>query len=139
MRALILTATLLALAGCAGPNTDIRNIQFSGDTAPLPTDYQARAAKAVADLPIAPGATLTFSEPRTVVGQTAFSPKRWYVCARGIAAPGAKPQGVKPITQFLDEWFAPAQSEGRYDVVVVFTAAGLTSLHKSFDAQLCDV
>lgn len=138
MRSIILAAMLLGLAGCSGPNTDIRNIQFSGDTAPLPADYHARATQAVAGLPKVGDGAVTFSAPRTVVGQTAFAPKRWYVCAQGIAAPGPKPRGVKPISQFIDDWVAPPKSSERYDVIVIFNAAGLTSLHKSFNAPLCD-
>lgn len=139
MRIVILAAALLALAGCAGPNTDIRNLQFSGASAPLPADYRVRAAQAVADLPIEAGGVVTFSEPKTIVGQTAFSPKRWFVCARGIAPAGPKPGGIKPLAQTIESWVAPPQSSGRYDVMVIFTAAGLTSLYKSFDAPLCDI
>lgn len=139
MRFGLLATAAVLLAGCAGPNTDIRNVQFSGAENSLPVDYLGRAARAVDGLPTAPGVEVTFLPPRTVVGVTAFSPKRWYVCAEGLASPGPKPSGTKPISHFTDEWLFGARPQGRYDVIVFFNESGLTSLLKGYDAQLCDV
>lgn len=138
MRFALILAAGLILAGCTGPNTDIRNIQLSGAENDLPVDYRDRAARAVAGLPLADGAKISFSEPRTIVGATAFAPKRWYVCARGIQSPGPKPVGKKPLLQIADEMLLGATPRGRYDVVVIFDQAGLTSLWKGYDAGLCE-
>lgn len=138
MRFGLLAVAAVLLAGCAGPNTNIRNIQFSGAENPLPSDYLERAAKAVAGLPIGPNARLTFSEPRTLVGKTAFSPRRWYVCAGGILSPGPKPVSAKPLFELADEALFGAHPQGRYDVAVIFDQAGLTSLWKGHDAELCE-
>ena len=128
----------LLLASCTGPNTNISTLQLSGSTQQLPANYQELAIKAVEGLPVLPGQAATLSEPRTIVGTTAFSPKRWYVCAYGLAGPAPKPTTPKPVLTMVDELFAPPQSDGRYDVIVVFSALGHTSLIKSYDAVLCN-
>lgn len=76
------------LFGCNGANTSLSTIQMSGATERLPPEYAQIATKAIAALPIDPDLTLSISEPRTVVGTTPLSPRRWYVCASGIASPG---------------------------------------------------
>lgn len=138
MRFGVLLVAAVLLAGCAESNTNIRNIQFSGAENTLPPDYLDRAAKAVAGLTIAPNARRTFSEPRTLVGKTAFAPKRWYVCAVGLLSPGPKPVSAKPLFEFIDEALFGAHPQGRYDVAVIFDQAALTSLWKGYDAQICD-
>lgn len=138
MRLRLIGVISVMLAGCTGPNTDIRSIQFTGTENALPVDYLDLAVRAVDGLPIVSGSKVTFSRPRTVVGVTAFSPKRWYVCAEGIASPGPKPSGIKPVSHFTDEWLFGARPQGRYDVIVFFNEVGMTSLLKRYDAQLCD-
>ena len=139
MRKLLgLIALSVLLAGCSGPNTNISTIQFSGSTEALPANFAELATKAVEALPVSPGQAVTLSEPRTIVGTTAFSPRRWYVCASGLAAPAPKPATPKPVLTYLDDLIFPPQSNGRYDVIVVFNALGHTSLIKSYDAVLCN-
>lgn len=138
MRYLVgILAVATILSGCNGPNTSLSTIQMSGATEPLPPNYVQIASKAVNELPIEAGSTLSFSKPRTIVGATMFSPRRWYVCASGIGSPGSKPVATKPVISYVDDWIAPPLSEGRYDVIVVFSSGGRTSLIKSFDAVLC--
>lgn len=139
MRHLLLAAAAaLSIAGCTAPNTNLTTMQLSGATTPLPPNYQDIAAKAVADLPVAEGAALAFSEPRNMLGETVFSPKRWYLCVAGVQPPSPKPAPkTVPVFTRVTEWVAPPQTHGRYDVIVIFNDKGHSSLRRTFDSELC--
>jgi len=70
----------LALAGCTGANTSFNTIQVSGAEEAFPADYQLRARRYLAEQDLA---GVQISYPRTVVGETAFSPA--LVCVPGWA------------------------------------------------------
>ncbi len=113
---------IMMLAGCDTVNTGMGNIQMSGDTLPLPKDYRATVAHAVAGAPVQAGRQLSISQPQTLAGKTAIDPKRWYVCVDGLQAPAPA---------------AGASTSGRYDTIVILQQTGLPDVLHAYGAELC--
>ena len=124
------------LAGCSGHNLSPHTLQFSGDTLPVPANYEREAARIVRDRGAEP-ATVRVSEPQTTLGVTAFSPKRWYVCVKGIPAPQGKPQGPLPIDETVGGWLTPGSDDASYDVLLIFSGAPTPSVREGYDSPLC--
>jgi hypothetical protein len=136
--AIATTAMILsAISGCTGDNLSINTLQLSGEVAPFPSDYRTVSIGAVAGRPLADGKTLQVSHPQTIVGNTAFDPKRWYVCIRGIKAPSALPVKSKPLWQSVEDAVAPPTTNGIYEVIIILDSDASTSILEAFDAGLC--
>jgi hypothetical protein len=122
-------------SGCASINTAIHNLQFSGDAETFPADYNERAANYVAELPV--GGSLSVSYPEMTLGETATSPKRWYVCVRGLAPQLPVETGLKPVLEAVEGVLDPGQGGPRYEVILIMRDGGVTSPIKAFDSPLC--
>ncbi|UXN73116.1 hypothetical protein N8D56_19225 [Devosia sp. A8/3-2] len=135
---LLAAAAAVSITGCTAPNTNLSTMQLSGATWALLPNYRDIAAKAVAHLPVAEGAALVFSELRNMLGETIFSPKRWYACVAGVKPPAPKPTPkTVPVVTRVTDWIAPPETHGRYDVIVILNDKGHTSLRRTFDSELC--
>ncbi|MET0905444.1 MAG: hypothetical protein ABWY10_05150 [Tardiphaga sp.] len=131
-------ALCTGLAGCTGPNTGISTLQFNGDTVAFPEDYQADAAKILANTPGASNnSSLTISTPQPTLGVTALSPKRWYACVRGITPPGPRPTTWRPLVDVARTYLDPASNVGSYDAVVFYRGSGRPTVRFAWDAPLC--
>ena len=124
----------LALAGCAGANTSLSTVQVSGAEEAFPADYQGRALHYLAGQDIA---GVQISYPRTVVGETAFSPKRWYVCLDGLAPPVPPSTRIKPVLDLAMDLARRDQTPAAYHVILILRASGSTTAITGFDAPLC--
>ena len=124
------------LAGCSGHNVSPHTLQFSGEAIPFPANYEAEAARIVRDRGVDPEA-VRISEPQPTLGVTAFSPKRWYVCVRGIPNPQAKSSGLVPIDEMVDAWLAQTSGDGSYDILLFFSGSQTPSVREGFDSPLC--
>ena len=122
------------MAGCTGANTGINTIQVSGAEEAFPADYQARARRYLAGQS-ATGAGVQVSYPRTVVGETAFSPRRWYVCLTGMVPPAPAPQRIKPVLEGLVD--SARGASGVYHVVLILRPGGTATAVTGFDSPLC--
>ena len=133
----VISVLLLAglVFGCASTNTALHNLQFSGDAETFPADYNARAAKHVAELPV--GGSLLVSYPETTLGETATSPKRWYVCVRGLAPQLAVETGLKPVLETVEGMVSPRQGGPIYELILIMRDSGVTSAIEAFDSPLC--
>jgi len=124
----------LALAGCTGANTSFNTIQVSGAEEAFPADYQLRARRYLAEQDLA---GVQISYPRTVVGETAFSPRRWYVCLDGLAPPAPPTRRAKPLLEAALNLARPDVAADDYQVILILRASGSTAAIKGFDAPLC--
>ncbi|GLQ53740.1 hypothetical protein [Devosia nitrariae] len=126
----LLAAMAMALAGCT-TNTNIQNLQFSGETDPYLANYREVVWKAVEPLP-REGDVLLVSEPMTAAGMSAFGPRRWYVCVRGLRPGRAdRPTLYDSIEGMLGE--RPQQAEA-----VLFLTRGATPVPQhTHDSPLC--
>jgi hypothetical protein len=136
MRAIILALAMFALAGCAGQNTSIATLQFSGSSEKFPDNYQVEAARVVATRVVADGEQVRISRPQPILGTTAFSPKRWYVCILGLAGP-ARPNRIPPIYDAVMNAADPASNAGVYNLVLVFNEGRRPSVKTGYDSPLC--
>lgn len=134
LRLLLTLACAAALACCSGANTGVSNLQFSGAAEPFPADYQARVLRYLGEQS---GAGVSVSYPQTTVGETALSPKRWYVCVRGTTPPGPPPTRLKPVLEAAHDLLRSRADPRSYDVVLVLRPSGTVSAIKGFDAPLC--
>ncbi|MBS3847105.1 hypothetical protein KD146_00205 [Devosia sp. BSSL-BM10] len=132
---LSLTLSLcLTIAACSGANTGLHNIQFSGAAEAFPADYQVRARRY---LGAEAGLTVAVSYPRLTLGETALSPKRWYVCLRGLEPTGSAPDGFRPVLEIAENMMSAQSRPGTYDVVLVLRASGTSTAIKGYDSPLC--
>lgn len=136
---MIRVTSILLLAGlasgCASTNSAMHNLQFYGDAETFPADYNQRAAKYVAGLPV--GGRLTISYPEMTLGETAASPKRWYVCVRGLAPQLPVETGLKPVLETVEGMLDPKQGGPIYEMILIMRDSGVTSAIKTFDSPLC--
>ncbi|WP_332717311.1 hypothetical protein [Pelagibacterium mangrovi] len=134
----LLLATLAAtcLAAC-GPTSNVNHsvgsLQFNGETEPYPEDYAEVAAQMVRGRDAV--APLTVSEPQTMRGEGPFSPKRWFVCVRGVKPVGNPTRA--PLQRQFEDWVAPPASTGNYDVILVFRDKLRPAVVEGHDARLC--
>lgn len=135
MKKILLTMLCaLALAGCTGANTSLNTLQVSGVEEAFPADYQARARRHLGEQAMA---GVQISYPRTVVGETAFSARRWYVCLAGLAPPGAPPSSAKPVLEAAIDLVRPEADLGVYHTILILRPSGSTTAITGFDAPLC--
>jgi hypothetical protein len=134
LRVLLTLVLVGAIAGCSGANTALHNVQFSGAAEPFPTDYAARALRY---LGAQPTAGVSVSYPQTTVGETALSPKRWYICLTGLMPPGPPSSTAKPLLDAAFDLARRDSSQGIYEVILVLRASGTVSALKGFDSPLC--
>lgn len=131
----LLLAMVLGLTGCSGgSNSSISTLQFTGAEEPFPADYAARAARYLGE-ERTPGVLVSY--PRSVVGETAVSPRRWYVCLSGVQPPGPPPSRAKPVLEAAFDLFRPGAARGVYNVIVFLRASGTASALRGFDSPLC--
>lgn len=131
---LVILACALALYGCAGANTSLNTIQVSGGEEAFPADYQARA---LAYLGEQGPAGVQVSYPQTVVGETAFSARRWYVCLTGVTPPRPPVPRLRPLVDMAMNPGQPYRTAERYHVILILRPGGSTTAIKGFDAPLC--
>jgi hypothetical protein len=133
---LVACNTVAVLLGCSNHNVSPHTLQFSGDTVAYPEKYQAEAARIVRDRKADPGFA-RISEPQLTLGETAFSPKRWYVCVRGISAPKPKSNRPPPAAEIVERWITSRQPARIYDVLMIFSGRERPSVREGFDSPLC--
>ncbi|WP_224703616.1 hypothetical protein [Devosia aquimaris] len=133
-RLLIVSMLVACLAGCSGTMPGPQSIQVSGAEEAYPADYKARALRALGDA-ASPG--MSISAPQLTIGESAFGPKRWYVCVRGVATTAKPPTKLKPVLDLAGDVMRPAASTGLYEVIVVLRGNGSASQIKTFDSPLC--
>ena len=139
-RMIAMACAIAMLGACAGPNTGISTLQFSGETVPFPDDYQAAAIRVLRSNPgFANNPNLSISTPLPTLGVTATSPRRWYACIRGITPPGPPPTRLKPLLEMAGNALDPASVAGSYDAVLFFRGSGLPTVRLAYDAPLCRV
>ena len=127
---LMILASALALWGCSGVNTSINTLQFSAAAEPFPVDYQSRALRYLSDRgPVG----VQVSYPQTLLGETVFSPQRWYVCLIGLPPPAASGVGARAAARDMK----PVTYSGIYHEVLVLRANGTASAIRGFDSPLC--
>ena len=133
-----IAAMCMGLGACTGPNTSLSTLQFTDDTVAFPDTYRDDAARVLANMPgAANNPNLTISAPQTTLGVTAVSPRRWYVCVRGITPPGPPPTRLKPLLELASNALDPASTTGSYDAVLFFRGSGRPTVKLAFDAPLC--
>ncbi len=115
-------------------NHSIGSLQFNSETEALPENYAEIAARHVALRPTA--SPLLISEPNTMIGKNVYSPRRWYVCVRGIA-PKGNPSTIIPLTTRIENWLSPPASTDHYDIIVVFQEKLNSFVTEGFDSRLC--
>lgn len=133
-RLILQISTVLALAtlaGCSGGN-----LQFSGEVQPLPANYRTAALAAIEGRPRA-GGELLISRPQTVVGQNVFSPRRWYVCVRGLKPPRAPVVGPDLLWPAVTRALGAPPPADIYDAIVFLPAGREPWVIDAFDAELC--
>ena len=134
MRLVAAALASIFLVACSGQNTSLNRLQFSGASEPFPEHYQVEAARFVQ----ARGAeisTIQVSAPAETLGASAFGPKRWYSCIRGLPAP--PPAKTMPtVEQFVSGWLG--EQPLHYDVIMIFSAGKpRPSVHDGLDSPLC--
>jgi hypothetical protein len=127
-------ATFLILVGCSSGIVSPHTLQFSGATLAYPENYQVEAARIVRDRRADPEFA-RLSEPQPTIGETAFSPKRWYVCIRGIPASTPKSTALPPLTEMVENLYSP--ETGVYDVLLIFSGRERPSVREGYDSPLC--
>jgi len=124
------------IAACSNQNTSWSTIQLSGDTMPYPENYQAEAARIVAQRGGDP-ASASVSQPQSTLGATAFAPQRWYVCVRGLSQAPRPARLPKPM-ELVDQLFDSRASAGIHNVILVFGAPGRRpTVREGYDSPLC--
>jgi hypothetical protein len=126
--------TAALLVGCSNHNVSPHTVQLSGETLAFPDNYEVEAARLVRDR----GADPEFarvSEPQPTLGETVFSPKRWYVCVKGVPAPTPKSAALPPVTELVEQVFSP--EAGVYDVLLIFSGRQRPSVREGYDSPLC--
>lgn len=125
---------LLALAGCTGQNTGPNTLQFNSETIPFPDDYMAAAAEVVSMSRVAEGATVLVSRPQPTIGVSPTSPRRWYVCIRGLEPRRAPPDTLPPL---VDALFQDRSREEQFDTVLIFAGPRSPSVEQGYNSVLC--
>lgn len=131
-----LTVVLVAgiVAGCSGQNMSFNRLQFSAETVPFPDHYQAEAARVVAkrggDLP-----NTQVSYPREVLGASAFGPRRWYSCIRGLPGPTPVAGRLLNVEDTIGIW--TGHHTRVFDIVLFYSSEGRASVQSGFDSPLC--
>ena len=125
---------ILALAGCAGANTSLNTLQVSGAEEAFPADYQLRAQRYLTGQE---SAGVMVSYPRTVVGETAFSARRWYVCLTGLPPNAPQPDTLRPLLSAAFDRAESGATEGVYTVILILRPGGSTSALMGYDSPLC--
>lgn len=133
---LVACSSAAILLGCSNHNVSPHTIQFASDTVSYPENYQVEAARIVRDRKADPEFARV-SEPQPTLGETAFSPKRWYVCVRGIPAPKPKSSSLPPVAEIVESWVTARPAGGVYDVLLVFSGRDRPSVREGFDSPLC--
>jgi hypothetical protein len=125
------------LVGCSSNNAGTNTLQYSPEARDYPYGYQIEAARVVQERDADPG-FVRVSRPMTTLGETVLSPRRWFVCVRGIPAP-APPSGFfAAVAQVFRAWFGPKDPGGIvYDVVLFFSGEQEVSIRDGFDLPLC--
>lgn len=77
------------------------------------------------------------SYPQATVGETALSPKRWYVCLSGVQPPGLPPTSAPPLLDAATALVQPGSRRGVYHVLLILRASGTVSALKGYDSPLC--
>ncbi len=135
LRPFLLLVLAASLAGCSSQNASLSTLQFAGETVPYPDHYEAEAARLVEERGVEP-ALVTVSQPQTTLGAGPFSPRRWYICVRGMPT-SAKPRPARPV-EVLEEWLGQRTTAGVHDVVLIFSGtAGRPSVRSGYDSPLC--
>lgn len=134
MRVLLILAVYL-VAGCSPTTAPINTIQFSEETLPFPDNYQAEAARIVAERRADPS-DASVSYPQTTLGLSALSPRRWYVCVRGISDE-LKPQQIPTPGAIIESWLDPRAEAGLHNVILLFGTNGRPVAKDGYDSPLC--
>lgn len=135
-----LLALALVVAGCTGPNTNIRAIQLNGAAEPLPENYLATVADVLEDREPADGGAFLVSEPMRYVGASVFDPQRWYVCIRGVETRRAPNKRLPPLWTLAERVVAPEMKpQGVFEIVIMFRRSGLAGVEvkEVFDSAMC--
>lgn len=134
MRALIILAGCL-VAGCSPTTAPINTMQFSEETLPFPENYQVEAARIVAQRRAdTNGASVSY--PQTTLGLSPFSPRRWYVCVRGVSDE-PKPERIPRPGDIIEGWIDPRAEAGIHNVVLFFGTTGRPTAKDGYDSPLC--
>ena len=134
VRLLTVTILLACLAGCSSGLPGPQSVQVSGAQEPFPADYKARALRVLGD---AAGPGMSISYPQLTLGESAFGPRRWYACVRGVATTTEPSSKLKPVLDFAGDAMRPAATAGIYEVIVILRGNGSASQIKTFDSPLC--
>ena len=129
-----LTILAAVVAGCSGQNTSLNRLQFSDETVPFPDDYQAQAARVVADGNVEVASVLV-SYPQLTLGASAFEPQRWYSCLSGIPAPVTTPR-LPNVEEALGTLLG-SRSGVFYTVLVFSGSGGRPTIRSGYDSALC--
>lgn len=130
----IALAAAALLGGCV--NSSINTLQFSGATEPFPADYNAAAAKEIKARKIV-ASGLQVSYPRTVLGETPFSPKRWYLCVLGVPTSKTPATAWPNLTQLAENALRRTPAPGVFDLLLFLHAGQTPGSVEAFDAELC--
>lgn len=133
---LVVSGVVGLLLGCSNHNVSPHTLQFSGENVAFPENYQVEAARIVRDRKADPEFARV-SEPQPTLGDTAFSPKRWYVCVRGIPAPKPNSTRPPPVSEVVENWITSRQPSGVYDVLLIFSGRERPSAREGYDSPLC--
>lgn len=133
MRLLMFALSFCVLAGCSPQNTSLNRLQFSGDMLPFPENYQGEAAQVAIAAGADPEAVFV-SYPKDTLGVSAFGPKRWYSCVRGLPPP-VPADRLPNIEEALGTWLG--SSPRIFDTVLVFSGANRPTVSSRFDSPLC--
>ena len=135
IRFLLYCGLTVLLFGCSSQNMSLITMQFSGATVPYPENYEVEATRVIQQRGGDRDSTRV-SQPWTTVGSGPFSPKRWYVCIRGLPPTGRPPQ--PKALELIEERLGQRSLPGAYDVVLFFSdKAGRPSVKTGFDSPLC--
>ena len=76
------------------------------------------------------------SFPQEILGASAFGPKRWYSCVRGLPGSELTPQQDTKSGEAIGIW--TGQSRGVFDTVLFFSGEGRRpSVSSGYDSLLC--
>lgn len=133
-RLLIASILMVCLAGCSSIVPGPQSLQVSGAQEAFPDDYKARALR-VLGAEAGPG--MSVSAPQLTLGESAFGPKRWYVCVRGVATTTKPSTKLKPVLDMVGDLGRNAAQSGIYEVIVLLRGNGSASRINGFDSPLC--
>lgn len=134
IRLLMMSMLALSLAGCSGVVPGPQTLQVSGAEEAFPADYKARALRVLGDQ-ASPG--MSISAPQLTLGESAFGPKRWYVCVRGVATTTEPSTKLKPVLDLAGDLGRNTAQSGIYEVIVLLRGNGSASRITGFDSPLC--